>query len=351
MNVQDYLLAVPYAAAWHLARKRDAIFYCTDPLDYVMWEPIQKHLPPLPVHAVSSKAARWLAARGVSFTRGATFPRGVVMARHKPYKFPVAKIRKVGFDHGLYQFKRWTSTKYYNGFDAYLMSSEKQVELARARGITTARAIGYPKLDRLFDGTIDEAFRARLRAQAGIDPAKKTVLLTSTWNAAGVSAIDRWLDRCGELAPELNVLATCHTWTAPEKIAKLKSTPGVRFLDDFDVTPWFSVVDVMVGDYNSLLGEFCALDRPIVTFRVPDGPFTMPDVKRMIGEISTRQVDDFDGLRAALGHALANPREKAAERAVANRVMHSTLDGKAGARAAAVIREVLEDALRTGETP
>ena len=72
------------------------------------------------------------------------------------------KIVKIGFDHGLYQFKRWTSAKYYNDFDIYFVSSEQQVKLAKKRGITTTKAIGYPKLDPAFDGTYDKRFRENL---------------------------------------------------------------------------------------------------------------------------------------------------------------------------------------------
>ena len=74
---------------------------------------------------------------------------------------------------------------------------------------------------------------------------------------------------------------------------------------------------------------------------MPDGKRTVPEIKKMIADISTRQVDNFDQLCAALRHAVANPHERAAERKEANRVMHHRLDGKAGVRAAECILETL----------
>ncbi len=84
-----------------------------------------------------------------------SFPNIVIMARQTPYKFPVNKIVKIGFDHGLYQFKRWTSPKNYNGFDVYFVSSSDQVRIANSMGINTVKAIGYPKLDKAFNGTVN----------------------------------------------------------------------------------------------------------------------------------------------------------------------------------------------------
>ena len=85
MNIQDYLFAPPYRAAWRIldaaGKTSRSVFYCTDPLDYVMWEPIQKHLGAIPIYASSGKAARYLAERNVAHTRRVPFPRAVVMAR------------------------------------------------------------------------------------------------------------------------------------------------------------------------------------------------------------------------------------------------------------------------------
>jgi len=342
MNLQDYLLPLFYKPLWYLKKLRGQTiplaFYCADPLDYYMFQPICDHLDmPVAYIAKNKKTRDFFSARNIPYVRFPAFPDVVIMARHAAYKFPVKAIRKIGFDHGLYQFKRWTSSKYYNLFDVYFVSSPRQTELARERGINTTRAIGYPKLDKLFNGAIDADRLNALRRDLKLDPQKKTIIFTSTWNIGGLSALDRWVDRVGELTETYNVLLTVHTWSDPAAIAKLRRVPGAVYLDAFDISPYLPLCDVFVGDYNSLIGEFCALDKPIITFRVPLSSRAVPEVHALIGRISY-QIDTFDEIIPALRHCIAHPDEKSAERQKANSVFYLKLDGKAGKRAAKYIR-------------
>jgi hypothetical protein len=344
VNIQDYLLAVPYKLAWHAAdrfgRTRAVVFYCTDPLDHIMFAPIQKHLPPIPLVAANGKTARYLRDRGIPYSWMPVFPKAVVMCRHKPYKFPVRRIVKIGLNHGLYQFKRWTSTRYFTGFRRFLMSSETQVAQARARGITNAVAVGYPKIDPMLDGTYGPAFQQELRQRLGLDSSRPTIMFSATWNVSGLSALDRWVDRVHELAPDYNLLLTTHTWTDPRLVAKLRAISGAHYIDDFDVVPYLTIAELLVGDTSSLIGEFCALDRPMITFRVAQGPRANPEITEMLSEISD-QVDSFDELPGAIRTALGAPRARSAQRRAAMERMITYADGAAGARAAAVIREEL----------
>ncbi|MGE3538422.1 MAG: CDP-glycerol glycerophosphotransferase family protein [Candidatus Tectimicrobiota bacterium] len=345
MNIQDYVLAVPYQIAWHLYRRvrrhPKVIFYCEDPLDYIMFAPIQKHLPPLPIVVTNRKTARYLKSQGVPYGWMPSFPQAVIMGRHKPYKFPVAQIIKIGFDHGLYQFKKWTSAKYYNGFRCYFVSSESQVALGRERGITSTRAVGYPKIDPLFDGTYDAGFQERLRRRLGLDPQKKTLLFSSTWDVDGMSALERWIDKVHVLTRDYNVLVTVHTWTSRKNVEKLQQLPGVIYIADPNVVPYLLLADVLVGDTSSLIGEFCALDKPIITFRVPAGPRSVKEIMEMLADISL-QIDDFEEIHSAIRTCLANPSAQAPQRHKATALMFTALDGQAGARAARHIRAELQ---------
>lgn len=345
MNIQDYLFAVPYKIVWHLLHvlrwQPQVVFYCTDPLDYIMFAPIQKHLPAVPIVVTNAKTARYLKAQGVPYNWGPSFPQAVIMCRHKPYKFPVAQIVKIGFDHGLYQFKRWTSAKYYNAFRRYFVSSETQVALARQRGITTTMAIGYPKIDPIFDGTYDAAFQEALHQRLGLDPKKKTLLFSSTWDIDGMSALTRWIDHVQVLTHDYNILLTAHTWTARKHLETLKNIAGAVYIADQNIVPYLLLADVLVGDTNSLIGEFCALDKPIITFRVPEGPRSVKEIMAMLAAMSV-QIDDFSEIHAAIQHCLANPVAQSAQRQHATALMFTALDGKAGERAAQAIRAELQ---------
>ena len=342
MTLLDYLLPLIYKPLWRLFRNDDVIFYAADPLDHEMFLPIKKYLPFKITYVAKNKKTRnYFKKKDIPYKRHPAFPRAVIMGRHAAYKFPVKQIKKIGFDHGLYQFKRWTKVKLYNQFDMYFVSSPEQVRLARQMGIVTVRAVGYPKLDKLFDGSVTKDDLQILREKIGLKPQKKTVLFSSTWDVAGLSALKRWAERVEELTGKYNVLLTAHPWTKAQLLQKLRDVKGAFFLKEADISKYLMIADVFIGDYNSLIGEFCALDKPIITFRVPESSRTVPQVMEMIRSISI-QVDDFDEIPAAIERSLENPMEKQEQRRQANKILYYALDGKAGQRAADYIKKLIE---------
>lgn len=340
-----YLYKYPYKAIWYFnrlfKRTHQLAFYCADPLDYEMFRPIQKFLPPMKIIAKNSKVKKYLNKKGIVYISMPAFPDAVIMARQTPYKFPVDKIIKVGFDHGLYQFKRWTSPRNYNGFDVYFVSSSQQVKTAGKLGIYTVEAVGYPKLDNAFNGTYNFEYLDTLKKNIGINPDKKTIIFTSTWDVAGLSALPKWIDGLETLTENYNVLVTVHTWTDPNYISRLRSMPGVVFIEEYDVTPYLMIADAFVGDYSSIIGECCAFDKPIITFRVPESDRTIPEILDLIKNISI-QIDDFNELQGVLEKCLCDPDIKSAERKAANKILFYALDGKAGKRAADRILSLIE---------
>ncbi len=341
MTLLDYLIPLFYNPLWYLFKTDDIAFYAADPLDYEMFLPIQKHLNHAVVYVAKNKKTRqYFRKNNIPFKRYPAFPKMVIMGRHSAYKFPVKKIKKIGFDHGLYQFKRWTSVKLYNQFDLYFVSSAEQVKIARKMGITTVKAIGYPKLDQAFDGSISENDLTVLKKKLGINPKKATIIFSSTWDVAGLSALTRWIERVQELSGRYNILLTAHPWTKPALLQKLKQVKGAFFLDDNDITKYLMIADLFVGDYNSLIGEFCAFDKPLITFRVPESRRTVPEVMQMIRDISY-QVNNFDEIPPAIKYSLQHPQEKSEARRAANKVLFYALDGKAGKRAADYINQYL----------
>jgi hypothetical protein len=342
MAVLSSLLPIIYNPLWYLFNRDVVAFYAEDPLDYEMFLPIKKHLDYEVVNVAKNKKTRiYFKEKGIPYKRYPFFPKAVIMGRHSAYKFPVKKIKKIGFDHGLYQFKRWTRVKYYNQFDIYFVSSEEQERNAHRRGIVTAKAIGYPKLDKVFDGSITDNDLQRLRNKIGLDSNKKTVIFTSTWDVAGLSALERWVDRVGELVNDYNILLTAHPWTKEKLILKLKSVKGAFYLEESDISKYLMIADLFIGDYNSLIGEFCSLNKPLITFKVPESERTVPEIRRMISEISF-QVDRFDELPEAIAYELAHADEREEARLRANKKMFFALDGKAGERAAKYIKEIIK---------
>ncbi len=337
-----YLLKWPYTGLWKLAHAlnppRPVVVYAAAPLDIVVLKPVLKHLSPIPILPRNRKTKSYAIRLGFSCISHPAFPRAVVMARHSAHLFPCPEIIRIGFRHGAYCFKAFAKSEYYNLFHVFFMTSEKEVEKARACGILCGKAIGFPKLDPAFDGTWNEKSLASYRVSLGLSKEKPTVIFTATWDRSRMSAIDRWILLLPELAKTYHILVTVHPWMSLRYVRRLREMPEIHFIQDPDVLPYLILSDCLVGDTSSIIAEFCALDKPMVTFRVPRGPRSLPEIEEMLEEISIR-IDHGSQLSKAIERCLKNPDEKRAFRQKAISTLFGTLDGKAGLRAAEIIRE------------
>jgi len=340
-----YLTKYPYRLVWHLLRwaqcNPKAVVYLAEPLDHVVLAPILRHLPPMPMVAKNRRTIRYLRRQGLTCRHAPSFPQAVITCRHAAHRFPSDQIVKIGFRHGAYHFKAFAKPRYYQAFDAYGVTSEAEVALLRDRGVRCAIAVGFPKIDPAFDGSLTAEMLESFRQKAGIDPQKQTVLFTATWDGSGLSAVERWIDRLPDLTPIYNVLVTLHPWTKGRYREVLQQMPGVHFIDSIETLPYLVLADVMVGDYSSIIAEFCALDKPMVLFRLPETDRSVPEVNRLLEEIALC-IDQGKDLREALRSSLQNPATRQAERQRANRLMFGPLDGRAGERAAELITRVLQ---------
>ena len=346
MNYSQYIIYWPYRITWHIIhlfrlifrRDLDIVFYCGTPVDYIVVKDVIDKLPNCRIVAKNRRIKNDLISNyNVSkCTTYPAFPDVLIAARHIVRKFPEKRILKFGMRHGAYHFKDFVSAKRYNAFDYYFMTSVKEVKLAEKKGITNAVAIGYPKLDDAFNGKITENELARLRKKLNLDVQKPTMLFTATWEKSGMSAIDKWAGRLSELVDKYNVLVTLHAWVTEKNRTLVRRNSQVHYIETKDILPYLMISDVMVGDISSIIAEFCALDRPIITFRTDKGKRFSDEIREMLDQISFR-VNTFAELKKALNEAILNPNLHAAARQQYNKVMFDVLDGKAGERAAAFI--------------
>ena len=79
------------------------------------------------------------------------------------------------------------------------------------------------------------------------------------------------------------------------------------------------------------------MNKPIVTFRIDEKGRLNPEIIKMLDEISFR-VNSFDELVDILPNALENKNVHDGQRKKYNKIMFSQLDGKAGERAASLIK-------------
>jgi CDP-glycerol glycerophosphotransferase (TagB/SpsB family) len=341
MNVSRYFLYIPYRIGWAICksfRKEPlVVFYCGSYVDYVVFREVHKRIPATEIVAKNRTVRRELQRNGVRSTLYPSFPDIVIMARHVARKFPEPRMVKIGMRHGAYHFKEFVSADRYNAFDIYFVTSEREVELAHARGITTACVGGFPKLDPAFNGAISAEMLNTYREKLGIRDSRKTIIFTTTWDKSGSSAIERWIDRLPELLDDYHVLVTVHQWVSRVYKEKLKKTPGISYIEDKDILPYLMISDVLIGDSSSIIAEFCALDKPIITFRVPRGRRWSGEVEEMLNEMSIR-IDPFDELRPALEAALGDPDALSSQRRYYSRMMFDDLDGKHAERIVEIMR-------------
>lgn len=343
MIVSGHFIRPGYGVVWSLLARQGllapVVFYCADLLDWAVFEPIQGFLPPIPVVAKNRSVQRALGRVGVTAARWPVFPQAVIMARHAVHRFPLAAIVKIGLRHGPYHFKRFIRPERYNAFDLFLFTSEHEVRQARAMGITCGVAGGFPKLDRMVHPE-SRGIAQEVGRRIGLRPGVPTILFTTTWDRSGLSAVERWYRRVGELSGRYNIMVTTHPATSRRFLRAIEPQQNVHLIRELAIWPYLLLADVMVGDTSSILAEFCALDRPMVTFRVPMRGRMTPETEEILERISAR-IDSFDELPRALELALASPGLHSSERRRYAALMFGELDGRHGLRAARHIARLL----------
>ena len=213
-----------------------------------------------------------------------------------------------------------------------------------------AALIGYPKADALVAAAGD----ARTAAAAlGLDPARPTAIFAPTFSPASALNVAGGEIIQTLLASGCNVIAKLHDRSLdadPRYSGGVNwrdrldrhTGPRFRFADTGDSTSWILASDLMVTDHSSIGFEFCALDRPLIVFDVPE----LVEVARInLDKVNLLRsaaaiVGDSASLAAAVKQALAAPEERSPQRRhVAAQVFYRP--GTATARALGLVYELL----------
>jgi hypothetical protein len=132
--------------------------------------------------------------------------------------------------------------------------------------------IGFPKTDRLLDGSLD---RKQLLARHGLSGERPVVLYAPTGELhnsletmgeeliAKLSAVDRY---------DILIKLHDHPHGATDWWSRLAPLEGehVRLVREPDVVLTMSIADLLISDASSVANEFALLDRPIVFLDVPE---------------------------------------------------------------------------------
>ncbi len=345
MVLSGLLISIPYRILWRLQKLtgllKDLVVYVDHEHDYAIMEYMLRHLGrPYTLVAKNSKVASRLRASGIKASVWPSFPGAVIMARHAFHRFPEPAICRIGMRHGPWQFKEMIRAEKYNAFDLFLFVSQEEASMAKAKGIHCGVAGGYPRLDAFADqGIVEKSASLRQHPDGTMD--KPTLLFTATWAGSGQSAIHRWAGYLHPLTTSYNILASVHPATPASLIKQIEDTPGVRMLVSEELPAGMLAADFLISDTSSVIAEYCALDKPIITFRVSGGARLSEDTAKMIAGISL-QIETIEELADAIDNYRSNPHFKKAERKVWNgRFFGDGLSGH-GKKAADVINAFLD---------
>jgi CDP-glycerol glycerophosphotransferase (TagB/SpsB family) len=141
-----------------------------------------------------------------------------------------------------------------------------------AAGDPRGLEIGFPKTDRLLDGSLD---RTEMLARHGVSGDRPVVLYAPTGERhnsmetvgedliAKLASVDRY---------DLLVKPHDHPHTTTDWWERLRpiESEHVRLVRDPDVIHTLSIADLLITDASSVANEYALLDRPIVFIDVPE---------------------------------------------------------------------------------
>lgn len=189
--------------------------------------------------------------------------------------FPKRRCPRVQIFHGV-SFRNLAVRDKQDHYDHFLLVGPYMRRTFQRRRILPAgdpRAleIGFPKLDRLVDGSLD---RGRILRRMGLD-GRRPVLLYAPTGAKGNSLETMGEEVIRRLRSEgrydLLVKPHDHPKNRIDWFSRLRKYEGphVRLVRDFDVVPYLFAADLLISDASSVASEYSLLDRPIVFLDVP----------------------------------------------------------------------------------
>ncbi len=190
-------------------------------------------------------------------------------------------------------------------FDLYLTSgpyvTNKFKRLQKKHDHFYVEETGWAKIDHILEYDFKD-----LKAKFNIPKGKKVVLYAPTFSnkMESASALLPYLKQT--IKDNEFWLIKFHELMNRSKIENLfrEDMNNVRIIDDFDITPYLHLADVLISDTSSVNYEFMILDKPIITYR------TLSRYDKGIN------ITEPNELREALDEAINNPADRKYNRIV-----------------------------------
>ena len=245
----------------------------------------------------------------------------MVFCAHVSGYFPREDKERVQIFHGL-SFRNMAVRRDVLVYDhlfitgPYMQRAFQQQQLLRP-GDPRLVPIGFPKVDRLVDGTLDRAAILRGLGLSG----RRPVLLYAPTGQKGNS-----LETLGEevirrlrASRRYDILIKLHDHPRDKTVdwgARIEPLLDrhTRLVRDYDIVPYLFVADLLISDASSVSSEYSLMDRPMVFLDVPEMLAAMQAKGRAVdldtwGRKAGTTVRWPDEAVDAVRDALAHPRK------------------------------------------
>ena len=202
----------------------------------------------------------------------------MVLCAHVSGYFPQHDRERIQIFHGL-SFRNMAVRRDVLVYDhlfvtgPYMMRAFRENQLLR-QGDPRCVPVGFPKVDRLVDGSLD---RKAILRRLGLSGRRPVVLYAPTGQRmnsleTGVGEeVVRRLRACGRY----DVLVKLHDHPRDATVDWARQLRPLfdrhtRLVQDYDVVPYLYVADLLITDASSVSSEYALLDRPMVFLDVPE---------------------------------------------------------------------------------
>ncbi len=181
-------------------------------------------------------------------------------------------------------------------FDVYCTSgpfvTEKYKKLQKRKKYFLVKETGCPKIDHIINYLAND-----LREKFNIPRDKKVILFAPTHSRKMQSA-QGLLPIIPEIINEDEIwFLKFHELMNKEIKKSIEDSHNITIIDDYDITPYLHLADVLITDTSSVAYEFMILDKPVVTYN------TQSRKNKGIDITSPSQ------LRGAIDRSLLDPQE------------------------------------------
>jgi CDP-glycerol glycerophosphotransferase (TagB/SpsB family) len=151
-------------------------------------------------------------------------------------------------------------------FDIYCTSgpivTEKFIKLKKKLKYFLVKETGWPKVDHIINFPVKN-----LKEQFSI-PKEKIVILFAPTHSRKMQSAEYLLPMIPKIIKEDEIwLFKFHELMNKELKESVANTANITLIDDYDITPYLHLADVLITDTSSVAYEFMLLDKPVITFR------------------------------------------------------------------------------------